>query len=72
VTAVQPRVPAGKPGGGRFAPIPATLLRDVPPIPTPVADVPDERPNFTAVPVARCSHGSFVRWARRNCCAGTR
>lgn len=57
---------------GRFAPVPDVLLRDVPPIPVPHRDVPDERPNFTAVPAARCPHGSFVRWARRNCCAGAR
>lgn len=65
MTAVQPRDRAG-----RFAPIPDVLRRDVPPIPVPVADVPEERPNHYAVPAPRCPHGHFARWARRNCCAG--
>jgi hypothetical protein len=27
----------------------------------------DERLNFTHVPAPRCPHGSFARWATRNC-----
>jgi len=54
---------------GRFAPLPAVLLRECPPIPVPlVVDVPDERVNFTAVPAPRCPHNSFMRYAVRNCC----
>jgi hypothetical protein len=35
----------------------------------PVPDhAPDERPNYTAVEVSRCAHGSFMRYAIRNCC----
>lgn len=61
--------------GSRF--VRADQARPVPPIPTPVHivddaagdDEPDERPNFTRIPAPRCPHGSFTRWATRNCCA---
>jgi hypothetical protein len=56
---------------GRFAPVPAVLLRDVPPIPVPLP-VPDERIHYTPVPAAKCRHGSWLRYAVNNCCKETR
>lgn len=46
-----------------------------PPIPVPVpveveGPVQDPvNPYRTILPVTRCEHGSFLRWAARNCCA---
>ena len=46
------------------------------PVPRPLDDdggllgVPDpEQPNRTILPVERCPHGSFARWAASNCCS---
>lgn len=61
--------------GGRFAahdwmfetgPLPYVdrpSTAELPPPPVPV-----ERPNFTPVHAPRCPHGSFLRYAIRNCC----
>lgn len=70
--ATQPRVPAGAPGGGRYAPKACraayeALDRLAHQVAEPVA--PEERSSFIAVPAPRCPHGSFARWAARNCCA---
>lgn len=60
--------------GSRFVPLADTLLRDVPPIPTPVRvpDVDDNQQGEAAaryyrVPAPRCSHGHFARWAAKHC-----
>jgi hypothetical protein len=62
--------------GSRFVPLPEVLLRDVPPIPVPQqldepgGDRADPgNPQRTVLAVERCPHGSFARWASRNCCA---
>lgn len=47
----------------------------VPPIPVPrrtdllPGDQDPENPARTVLRVERCPHGSFARWAARNCCA---
>jgi hypothetical protein len=65
----QPRVPAGSPGGGRFAtaecPRVYALLDTLAPEP----EEDPHKPWRVAVPAARCPHGHFARWAARNCCA---
>lgn len=73
-TSLQPRIPAGAPGGGRFAPaacrtayavldaLAATLDSEV---------QPDPGGHRIEVPAPRCAHGHFARWASRNCCAPT-
>ncbi|MDP5182192.1 hypothetical protein QOZ88_06045 [Blastococcus sp. BMG 814] len=59
--------------GSRFVPV--DEARPLPPIPTPVRvpdvdDEPQPRPEGGwAVHAPRCPHGSFARWAARNCCA---
>jgi len=58
--------------GSRFVRVGDTLIaRDVPPLPVPVTVVEesDPAPNVTRVHAPRCPHGSFARWAARNCCA---
>lgn len=49
---------------GRFAAKPPRRdrLRPVPDEPTPAS-------NRYVVPAPRCPHGSFARWAAKNCCA---
>lgn len=68
--------------GSRFVRVAdARPAQPVPPIPAPVhvPDVDDDEPQPRpeggwAVHAPRCPHGSFARWAARNCCAsrGTR
>lgn len=73
MTAVLPaRVPAGAPGGGRFAPGAcrhAYAVLDA--LAAAAAPDPEPAPVGTRVEVdaPRCVHGSFARWAVRNCCA---
>jgi hypothetical protein len=59
--------------GSRFVPLPEVLLRDVPPIPVPlpveVEEVVERGEGGWSVPAPKCRHGSFARWAARNCCA---
>lgn len=60
----QPRVPAGHPGGGRFAtaecPRVYAMLDTLTP-PEPRAD--PGRPQHTVVPAPKCPHGHYTRWA---------
>jgi hypothetical protein len=62
--------------GSRFV-VYDPVAQHVPPIPVP-ARVDDEllpattdpaNPQRTILAVGRCRHGSFARWAARNCCA---
>lgn len=67
--AERARVPAGVPGGGRFAPEAcrtAYLALDA--LAARAAE-PPAGGNRILVPAPRCPHGSFARWAARNCCA---
>lgn len=65
MTAVQPRVPAGQEGGGRFASVecPTTyrLLAALRPVEEARPD--PERPGRYVVPAPKCPHGHFRRWA---------
>lgn len=64
MTSVQERVPAGQPGGGRFAstacPAVYALLDTLAP---PVLRPDPDRPQHTAVDAPMCPHGHFARWA---------
>ena len=85
--AVQPRVPAGQPGGGQFGP--KSWMTETGPLPyadrPSAAELPPpslggsagwrpdpDNPTRTLVPAPRCPHGSFARWAARNCCVPRR
>lgn len=82
MTSAQPRVPAGTPGGGRFAstacPRVYALLDASGPDPDPVRQLFPGLPSSVVgvsgstsrvvVPTTRCPHGSFTGWAVRNCC----
>jgi hypothetical protein len=57
--------------GSRFVPIPDTLLRDCPPIPEPQPVPEDTQDRYYRVPAPKCPHGSYARYAARNCCKGT-
>lgn len=72
MTAVsQPRVPAGAPGGGRFAPRACRTAYAILDALAAQSDfVPADEPagNVTVLHVVRCPHGSFPRYAAANCC----
>lgn len=70
MTAVLPaRVPAGAPGGGQFAPKACrAAYAALDELAHRAAD-PAPGSNRVVLEVARCPHGSFARWAARNCCA---
>lgn len=63
--AAQPRDALGQ-FASRACPTTYRLLVTAPA----TADRPDPgQPNRTVLTVPRCPHGSFARWAARNCCA---
>lgn len=76
----QPRVPAGLPGGGRFAPVAcasayavldALAARAEDGLPPGWTRDPDYPARILLPDPGRCPHGSFPSYAARNCCRPT-